>query len=49
MTNQETLAIILTVIKRCTTFDQLQVLSKAHRGHVEIQQAINERSCQLLD
>ena len=49
MTNQETLVIILKTIARCTTFEQLQVLSKAHAGHMGIQQAINERACQLLD
>ncbi len=49
MTDQESLAITLKVIKRCTTFDQLKILSSLHSGHIEIQQAINERACQILD
>ena len=39
--------IILDIIKRCTTFDQLQVLSKQH-GHIaHIRYAINERACEI--
>ena len=39
--------IILDIIKRCTTFDQLKALDKQH-GHVpEIRQAINERACEI--
>lgn len=49
MTDQETLNIILKCIKGCTTFEQLKVLSKVHRGNREVEAAINERACQLLD
>ena len=39
--------IILDIIKRCTTWDQLQVLSK-HHGHIaELRYAINERACEI--
>lgn len=39
--------IILDIIKRCTTFEQLQVLSKRH-GHInQIRYAINERACEI--
>ena len=39
--------IILDIIKRCTTFDQLKVLAKQH-GHIpEIRYALNERACEV--
>ena len=39
--------IILDIIKRCTTWDQLQVLAKQH-GHItQIRYAINERACEI--
>ena len=39
--------IILDIIKRCTTWDQLQVLSNQH-GHIaHIRYAINERACEI--
>ena len=41
--------IILDIIKRCTTWDQLQVLSKQH-GHItQIRYALNERACEIAD
>ena len=41
--------IILDIIKRCTTWDQLQVLSKQH-GHInQIRYAINERACEIAE
>ena len=47
MTNQEQIDIILKVISNCTTWDQLQVLSK-HHGHIaQIRYAINERACEI--
>ena len=47
MTNQEQIDIILKVVSRATTWDQLQVLSK-HHGHIaEIRCAINERACEI--
>ena len=47
MTNQETIDIILKCVKQCTTWDQLQVLSK-HHGHIaQIRYAINERACEI--
>ena len=50
MTPQEYLNqinIILDIIKRCTTFDQLKVLAKQH-GHIaEIRYALNERACEI--
>ena len=39
--------IILDIIQRCTTWDQLQVLAKQH-GHIaEIRYALNERACEI--
>ena len=39
--------IILNIIKKCTTFDQLKVLAKQH-GHItEIRYALNERACEI--
>ena len=39
--------IILDIIKRCTTWDQLQVLAKEH-GHItQIRYALNERACEI--
>ena len=49
MTHQEQIDIILQVIKRCSTWDQLQVLSKHHGGIPELRMAINERACQIAD
>ena len=50
MTDQEALEIVLKVISECTTFEQLKVISKVHnRARPEIEAAINERACQLLD
>jgi hypothetical protein len=49
MTHQEQINIILQVIKNCTTWDQLQVLSKHHSGIPELRMAINERACQIAD
>ncbi len=49
MTHQEQIDIILQVIKRCSTWDQLQVLSKHHGGIPELRMAINERVCQIAD
>ena len=47
MTNQEQIDIILKVISRATTWDQLQVLAK-HHGHIaEIRCALNERACEI--
>jgi len=41
--------IILDIIKRCTTFDQLKVLAKQH-GHIaELRMALNERACEIAD
>lgn len=49
MTNQETIDIIIKCVKQCTTWDQLQVLSK-HHGHIaELRYAINERACEIAD
>ena len=52
MTPQEyynQIEIILDIIKRCTTWDQLQVLAKQH-GHIrQIRYAINERACEITD
>ena len=39
--------IILQVIKKCTTWDQLQVLAKHHGGIPELRMAINERACEI--
>ena len=52
MTHQERqaqIAIILQVIKKCTTWDQLQVLAKHHGGIPELRMAINERACEITD
>ena len=49
MTRQEQIDIILQVIKSCTTWDQLQVLSKFHGGIPELRMAINERACEITD
>ena len=49
MTNQEQIDIIIKVISRCTTWEQLQVLSKHHGAIPQIRQAINERACQITD
>ena len=49
MTHQEQIDVILQVIKSCTTWDQLQVLSKFHGGIPELRMAINERACQITD
>jgi len=39
--------LILKVISRCKTWDQLQVLAK-HHGHIpEIRYALNERACEI--
>ena len=39
--------IVLKVISRCTTLDQLQVLAK-HNCHItEIRNALNERACEI--
>ena len=47
MTHQEQIDIILKVISRCTTWDQLQVLAK-HHGHItQIRYALNERACEI--
>ena len=50
MTHQEYLNqinIILDIITRCTTWNQLQVLAKQH-GHIaEIRHALNERACEI--
>ena len=47
MTHQEHIDIILQVIKKCTTWDQLQVLAKHHGGIPELRMAINERACEI--
>ena len=49
MTNQETIDIIIKCVKQCTTWDQLQVLSKHHGGIPEIRMVINERACEIAD
>ena len=41
--------LILSIIKRCKTWDQLQVLAKHHGGIPEIRMAINERACEITD
>ena len=47
MTNQETLDIVITCIKRCTTIDQLKVLRKLHAGNSAVQSAIITRTREL--
>ena len=47
MNEQEQIDVIIACVKRCTTFDQLKVLSKHHGGIPQIRMAINERACEL--
>ena len=49
MTNQETIDIIIKCVKQCTTWDQLQVLSKHHGSIPQIRMVINERACEIAD
>ena len=47
--HRDQINLILDIIKRCTTWDQLQVLAK-HHGHItEIRYALNERACEITD
>ena len=39
--------IILDIIKRCTPWDQLQVLAKQHGQLTQIRYALNERACEI--
>ena len=47
MTNQETLEIVITCVKQCTTIDQLKVLRTLHRGNGPVQSAIITRTREL--
>ena len=47
MTNQETLEIVITCVKQCTTIDQLKVLRTQHRGNGPVQSAIITRTREL--
>ena len=49
MTDREQINIILKCVKKCTTWDQLQILAKHHGGIREIRMAINERACEITD
>ena len=47
MTNQETLEIVITCVKQCTTIDQLKVLRRLHDGNGFVQSAIITRTREL--
>ena len=47
MTNQQTLDIVITCVKQCTTIDQLKVLRTLHRGNGPVQSAIITRTREL--
>ena len=47
MTNQETLEIVITCVKQCTTIDQLKVLRRLHAGNGPVQSAIITRTREL--
>ena len=47
MTDQQTLEIVITCVKHCTTIDQLKVLRTLHRGNGPVQSAIITRTREL--
>ena len=47
MTGQETLDIVITCVKQCTTIDQLKVLAALHRGNGAVASAIITRTREL--
>ena len=47
MTNQETLDIVITCVKQCTTIGQLKVLAALHRGNGAVASAIITRTREL--
>ncbi len=47
MTNQQTLDIVITCVKQCTTIDQLKVLRRLHAGNGFVQSAIITRTREL--
>ena len=47
MNNQETIDIVITCVKRCTTLEQLKVLRRLHAGIGPVQSAIITRTREL--
>ena len=47
MTDQQTLELVITCVKHCTTLDQLKVLRTLHRGNGHVQSAIITRTREL--